>query len=56
LARLLMDKGLLMVARKLAYQSKQIDPEYAAAAEQLLKKIDQVLDYYKRSSKVIREQ
>ncbi len=56
LARLLMDKGLLMVARKLARQSKQIDPEYTAAADQLLQKIDQVLDYYKRSGKVIREQ
>ncbi len=56
LARILMDKGLLVVARKLAYQSKRIDPAYAAEADHLVQKIDQVLDYYKRSGKVVREQ
>ncbi len=54
-AQVMLDKGLLHVARKLAREGKERDPRYRAVADQLIKRVDEVLDYYKRQGKIIKE-
>jgi len=56
IAKILMDKGLFTMARKLSHQAKQINASCSAEADAMIKKIDQVLDYYKRSGKIINTQ